>query len=1078
MPIPDLLVAFAAAVRADRAANPGIAGDGTALELLIAPRFRSLVEGVFEDMRIVPPAVLPEYRLGGVGRPDLALARAGQPARAFIELKEPRKPLTPETWRGHDADQFRRFCELPLWGLSNFGSLRLYRRAELIDEAEILPTAALDPETPANRAERLIRTQDHPGGFERILLALAMARAPAPENPEAIAQVLAHAARLVREVVSAQCAEGLEGVLADVRAEFNETLFARPEAGGYDKAGSDALFASAFAQTLIFGLLLAREAAHGQDVGEQAYQMLPAGTYPLLRGTLRALTLDEVRGMLGVAFDVARDAANSVVPELLRPSGGRDPLLYLYEDFLRVFDPEAAVRYGVYYTPPEVVRLIVAEADRALRDGLGTDGLIDPNVQFLDPACGTGTFLIAAAGAVAARVAASFGSGAVPAEISAFAQRMHGFELLVGPYTVAHYRMLREIDGYGGTAEHLPIYLADTLAPPAGAAEVTTHLAFMGAPMVAERQAADTVKQTTPILAIFGNPPYRRLRRGEVERLVGADMARRWQDLIQPVRDAGLGLSLNAFPDLYIAFYRWALWRLFEADGAQGRGVLAFITNRGFLTGRGFGGLRQMLRRRFDAIRVLDLRGDSQGTRPATVGVDENVFNIRVGVCVLVAYATGNEAGGSEAQVQYADAWDAQAFTRLEKLHLTSAAAAEPQLLRYRPVPGQGMDPLKPPGFAGADWPGVNELLTFRSNGIVTYRDDFVYATTRDALTARIQHWLRLPGDLAGTEFRETRDRKAGPARIPFDAGTIERTSYRPLDLRFLYNRREYVDFPKRALQTAWGAENVALFAVEDGTGSGPAVWCHGLKPDQHAFKGSYGGWVFPFRNHNPESRGHFLAATLVNGLASAYGRQIAPIDAFDVILALLSASSYTTRFALDLEDDFPHVPFPAAPETFAAAAGIGARIRALQGFAAAPGPEFRTARLAGHASGETMAVPSPQRAYVSTDPTGTVALLPDRSLYIAEVPERVWDFEVSGYRVLYRWLRARNGEPVVGARGAGLLRDAMDAVWRIAELLYLFDQADAILANALEAPLTRSDLDLPARNGLAVPHDDDDAPG
>jgi len=526
--------------RADRAANPSIAGDGTALELLIAPRFQVLVEAAFQEMGIVPPAVLSEYRLGGVGRPDLALARTGQPARAFIELKEPRKLLTPDEWRGHDADQFRRFNELPLWALCNFASLRLYRRAELIDEAEIMPVAALDPATPAARADRLIRAQ-LPRGFGRILLALAMAEAPAPKDAQGVAEVLAHAARLVREIVAAQCAEGLHDVIA------NETVFARPEAGGYDVAGSDALFASAFAQTLIFGLLLAREAGGGCEIGEQAYQMLPEGTYPLLRGTLRALTLDEVRGMLGVAFDICRDAVNSVVLAILDPRDGRDPMLYLYEDFLRVFDPEAAIKYGVYYTPPDIVRLIVAESDRALREGLGTDGLLDPDVQLLDPACGTGTFLIAAAGAVAERVASRFGRGAVPAEISAFAQRMHGFELLVGPYTVAHHRMLREIDGHGGAAGHLPIYLADTLAPPAGAEGIATHLAFMGAPMVAERQAADIVKQTTPILAIFGNPPYRGLRRGEVERLVGGDMARRWRDLTEPVRDAGFGRSLNAF---------------------------------------------------------------------------------------------------------------------------------------------------------------------------------------------------------------------------------------------------------------------------------------------------------------------------------------------------------------------------------------------------------------------------------------------------------------------------------------------------------------------------------------------------
>lgn len=409
-------------------------------------------------------------------------------------------------------------------------SLHLYRRAELIDQAEILPATALDPATPAARTERLIRAQDNTG-FPRILLALSMAEAPSPRDAPAIAAILAYAARLVREIVAAQCAEGLNGVLLSVRAEFNETLFARPEAGGYDKIGTEALFASAFAQTLIFGLLLARDAARGAEVGELAYQMLPEGTYPLLRGTLRALTLDEVRAMLGAGFDVARDAVNSIVLDMLSPSGDRDPLLYLYEDFLRVFDPEAAIKYGVYYTPPEIVQLIVAVTDRTLRENLGTDGLIDPRVQLLDPACGTGTFLIAAAGAVAERVTTRFGRGAVAAEVSAFAQRMNGFELLVGPYTVAHYRMLREITGLGGNGGHLPIYLADTLAPPAGAAGVTTHLAFMGGPMVAEREAADTVKRTAPILAIFGNPPYRRLRKGEVNRLIGADMAARWLDL-------------------------------------------------------------------------------------------------------------------------------------------------------------------------------------------------------------------------------------------------------------------------------------------------------------------------------------------------------------------------------------------------------------------------------------------------------------------------------------------------------------------------------------------------------------------
>lgn len=114
----------------------------------------------------------------------------------------------------------------------------------------------------------------------------------------------------------------------------------------------------------------------------------------------------------------------------------------------------------------------------------------------------------------------------------------------------------------------------------------------------------------------------------------------------------------------------------------------------------------------------------------------------------------------------------------------------------------------------------------------------------------------------------------------------------------------------------------------------------------------------------------------------------------------------------------------------------------------------------------------------MGADSTGSVALLSDRSLVMTGIAERVWRFEISGYAVLYRWLRARNGEPITGPSGAALLREALDIAWRIAELLDLFDRADAVLARALEAPLTRADLDLPGRDAVSVPRHDEDEPG
>ncbi|WP_439577471.1 hypothetical protein [Elioraea sp.] len=179
----------------------------------------------------------------------------------------------------------------------------------------------------------------------------------------------------------------------------------------------------------------------------------------------------------------------------------------------------------------------------------------------------------------------------------------------------------------------------------------------MSAPIVEERRAADAVKREAPILAIFGNPPYRRLAEGEEARITAGWANGFWDDLKQPVREAGWGGELNTFPDLYIAFWRWCLWKLFESEGAPKRGVVCLITNRTFLAGHPYAGLRRMLRERFDRIEVIDLRGDLRGERPAGIEEDENVFAIQAGVCITVAVADGTKAAGTEAQVFYADTW-------------------------------------------------------------------------------------------------------------------------------------------------------------------------------------------------------------------------------------------------------------------------------------------------------------------------------------------------------------------------------------------------------------------------------------
>ena len=280
---------------------------------------------------------------------------------------------------------------------------------------------------------------------------------------------------------------------------------------------------------------------------------------------------------------------------------------------------------------------------------------------------------------------------------------------------------------------------------------------------------------------------------------------------------------------------------------------------------------------------------------------------------------------------------------------------------------------------------------------------------------------------------------------------------YRPFDIRHLYYSPTFVSRYGPDLGRAWGDNNLCLYALPSGTGAGPAVWCHALLPDYHAFSGR-GGYAFPLWDRRRGPDVHNFSPSLLDRLAEHYARPVPPGHAFDAILGLLSATSYTSRFAWDLEETFAHIPFPADPAVFAEAARIGAEIRLLETFGREPDAAFRSAKLLGRPSGLPLAKIRP--ADFSEDDTGGghVPLLADQSLRVAGVSRRAWEFSVSGYRVLQKWLAAREGQIV----DAALQRQILDLFWHVDELLNWFDAADPVLAAAVAHPLTCAELGIP----------------
>ena len=697
--------------------------------------------------------------------------------------------------------------------------------------------------------------------------------------------------------------------------------------------------------------------------------------------------------------------------------------------------------------------------DRALRDNLGTKGLRDPKVTILDPATGTGTFLLGVAERVRDQVMADEGGKAASSALRNLAGRMFGFELLVGPYAVAHYRLHHALryrpadeDEDQPQAVKLPrlgVYLADTLAAP-GAVSAIGSLGIQGIPIDDERREANRIKTEQPILAIIGNPPYKRLAEGENETLVGRWMDGLWEDLKQPVKDAGKGGQLNTFPEFSVAFWRWAIWKMFEADSAPQQGVIAFITNRKFLTGWPYAGLRKMMREKFDRIEVIDLRGDVRTGTRGDIDGDQGVFNIMVGTAITLAIADGSKAKGALAEVVYTDCWEEGLFGREGKLDWLVSGATWGELPNAVEIDRGLLDDWRPRPFENGEWLSIREAFAFSKSGMKSGNDPVFVAVTPQLLPPQVESVLA------------TRDDPG------FDKTKVRRLAYRPFDNRWLYNDLPLLNRPGPEMQRAWGDLNVGLYTMPSGVGAGTGVWCPALLPDYHSFSGR-GGYAFPLYDRRAGPDAHNLNPVLVAALAEAYGNAQTPEDIFDAILCLLSATSYTQLFAEDLEDTFPHIPFPADPTVFARASEIGREIRGLEAFQRDPAPAFRPKAF----------------CKLATD-TDTGAVIADIAYNDSELslwktdgktvtaftglPAAVWSFAVSGYRVLPRWIDGRKGLPFSDE----LKTELRDVAARIHELIHWFAEGDLVLAATLADTIPRTGLGFPPAGPDEVEDGDD----
>ena len=470
---------------------------------------------------------------------------------------------------------------------------------------------------------------------------------------------------------------------------------------------------------------------------------------------------------------------------------------YFYEPFLEASDPDLRRQLGVWYTPTEVVRYMVARVDKALKDDLGiADGLAADNVYVLDPCCGTGAFLAEVLRRIALNLE-SRGLGALTGSRvkKAAMERVFGFEIMPAPFVVAHLQVgitMQALDAplsEDGT-ERAGVFLTNALT----GWEPTVQKPLPFPELEEERDRAERVKQETPVLVILGNPPYNGFAGMAVDE--ERELSEAYRKTKQVRRPEGQGLN-----DLYVRFFRMAERRIAEKTG---QGVVCFISNYSWLDGLSFTGMRERYLEAFDVIRIDSLNGDKYRTGKTTPDgdPDPSIFSTPgdpVGIQVGTAITTlVRKADHSPAEtVGFRHLWG-----QSKRDNLFDTGEIEPGKLY------EDLEPALPLGLPFAqtavgdgwfDWPSLPDLFPKHFPGVTTSRDPFLVDVDLNRLKERVTDYFnpdlsheetaqRYPLVMKPTgRFDAHRVRDALLARGgPNESGFV-RYAYRPFDIRWLY---------------------------------------------------------------------------------------------------------------------------------------------------------------------------------------------------------------------------------------------------------------------------------------------------
>ena len=773
-------------------------------------------------------------------------------------------------------------------------------------------------------------------------------------------------------------------------------------------------FADMYAQTLVYGLFVARygDETHETFTRAEARDLVPTSN-PFLSHFFDHIAGVNFEKRLGYIVDELCEVfRHANVKELMTQyygatlwgdeAEGPDPVIHFYEDFLKEYDPVLRKKMGAYYTPTPVVRFIVRAVDRILERDFGMPkGLADTSkhengthkVQVLDPATGTGTFISAVIRSIYERTLRARQEGSWPAYVHRdLLPRIHAFELMMGPYTIAHLKLSMAFKKTGFSVFHrrLNIFLTNSLEESVPQDSMFSGLGLAES-IAEESKEAAKIKNDTPIMVVVGNPPYS----------VSSTNKGAWiQELIKAYK-VGLNEKKINLDDDYIKFIRYAE-HFVEKSGA---GIVAMITNNSFIDGITHRQMRKHLLETFDDLYVLDLHGNAKKKETAPDGgKDENVFDIQQGVAIFIFVRT-NKAKQGLGRVHHAELFG----KRKEKFVALNGVSVDTVV--WSEVPAVAPNYF----FVPKDFSEVkeyekglklDELMTFYSSGIETQKDSLVVQFTDTELkNVRRDIEDATPSEIyTKYKIKNSRDWNLEAARADLKRAHDVTIQYRPFDKRFTF----YSGVTKGILAYPRGdvmchmvrGNNLAILVTKRVTSF--TSWHHAFLSDSIAERCSVSlqtgevGNVFPLYIYSDDgTKTPNLDTAIVQKIHEIVG-EVSPEDILDYIYAVLHSPTYRETYKEFLKIDFPRIPYPTDATTFKKLVALGGELRALH--------LMQSPLLDSLITSYPVAGENAVEKIVYKD--GKVFI--NDTQYFGEVPALAWTFYIGGYQPAQKWLKDR----------------------------------------------------------------------